>query len=92
MDTVIKEKDVVLLSDRKSYSVEKAFEYRGKVYFCLIRKTDFDPQNHFVLFATEVVTEEAVLIKLVNDRDLIDKLSAKLKEIYEEKNEEFNGF
>ena len=92
MDTVIKEKDVVLLSDRKSYSVEKAFEYRDEVYFYLVRKTDFDPENPFVLFATEVVTEEEVLIKLVDDRDLIDKLSAKLKEIYEEENEEFNEF
>ncbi|MBR3891727.1 MAG: hypothetical protein IKJ30_06655 [Bacilli bacterium] len=81
MDNVIQKDDVVVLSDNKSYSVLRVFEYEGDSYVVFLQRTDYDEKNPVVLFARERVDDEKVSVDIILDEDFIRELSAHLQSI-----------
>ena len=84
MDNVIQKDDVVVLSDNKSYSVLRVFEYEGDSYVVFLQRTDYDEKNPVVLFARERVDDEKVSVDIILDEDFIRELSAHLQSISED--------
>jgi hypothetical protein len=81
LDNVIQKDDVVVLSDNKSYSVLRVFEYEGDSYVVFLQRTDYDEKNPVVLFARERVDDEKVSVDIILDEDFIRELSAHLQSI-----------
>ena len=84
MDNVIQKDDVVVLSDNKSYSVLRVFEYEGDSYVVFLQRTDYDEKNPVVLFARERVDDEKASVDIILDEDFIRELSAHLQSISED--------
>ena len=84
MERVIQKDDVIVLSDNKSYSVQRTFEYDGEPYILFIQRTDFDENNPVVLFARERIEDESVLVDVILDEDFVRELSAYLESISKE--------
>lgn len=81
MDSVLQEEDIIVLSDNKSYSVVKIFEYENESYIYLIRRTEFDEENPVIAFAKERIEGESLFIDVVDDYELLEQLATKIKEI-----------
>ena len=84
MERVIQKDDVIVLSDNKSYSVQRVFEYDGEPYILFIQRTDFDEANPIVLFARERIEDENVMVDVILDEDFVRELSDHLQTISEE--------
>lgn len=76
--------DIVVLSDNKSYSVLRVFEYEGEIYIVFLQRTDYDEKNPIVLFARERVEEEKVSVDVILDEEFIQELSSYMQEISKE--------
>ena len=81
MGKVLKEGDVIFLSDNYNYSVVKEFECDGELYFYLIRITDLDKTKPITFFASEIVNEDKVYVKVIKDTKLIYKLASVVEEL-----------